>query len=82
MAPNRAPNQTMARKYKLGAVAVSFMDIFYPTKQINRIKDAKLDYFFTRFKRFIFSGLFFIFLKPIDEYGQLYIQLAGGETMK
>jgi hypothetical protein len=48
----------MARKYKLGAVAVSFMDIFYPTKQINRIKDAKLDYFFTRFKRFVFSGLF------------------------
>ena len=41
VAPNRAPNQTFARKYKLGAVAVTFLNIFYPTPEINRIKDSK-----------------------------------------
>lgn len=29
MAPNRAPNETMARKYKLGAMAVSMFDSQY-----------------------------------------------------
>lgn len=29
VAPNRAPNETMARRYKLGAIAVSMFDSQY-----------------------------------------------------
>ena len=37
VAPNRAPNQTMARRYKLGAIAVALEDAFH-TAEINMTK--------------------------------------------